>query len=128
MVCAESAIVGIATAAGQTLIPIPVIGAIVGSVAGKMFAEFLKGQSAQIQAAMDARLAEYLSVVDQQCQALLADILRAFDELGDLMTVAFDIKHNTQLLQSSVVLALTLGVAPDVVITTHEELDAFMMG
>lgn len=128
VVCAESAIVGIATAAGQTLIPIPVIGAIVGSVAGKMFAEFLKGQSAQIQAAMDARLAEYLSVVDQQCQALLADILRAFDELGDLMTVAFDIKHNTQLLQSSVVLALTLGVAPDVVITTHEELDAFMMG
>jgi len=128
VVCAESAIVGIATAAGQTLIPIPILGAVVGSVAGKMFAEFLKGQSAQMQVAMDARLAQFLGAVDRQCQALLEKILQAFDELGDLMTAAFDIKNNTELLQSSVVLALALGVVPEAVITSNDELDAFMMG
>ncbi|QTD35683.1 hypothetical protein [Pseudomonas fluorescens] len=128
VVCAESAIVGIATAAGQTLIPIPVVGAIVGSVAGKMFSELLKGQSAQLRATMDARLNEYLGAVDRQCQAVLEEILEAFDRLGDLMTAAFDIERNTQLLQSSVVLALSLGVSADVLITNHQELDAFMMG
>lgn len=128
VICAESAIVGIATAAGQTLIPIPVIGAVVGSVAGKMFAEFLKGQSTSIQVAMDARLAEYLSVVDYQCQAIMMDILQAFDQLGDLMTAAFDIQNNTELLQSSVALALALGIATEVLIKDHDELDAFMIG
>jgi hypothetical protein len=127
VVCAESAIVGIATAAGQALIPVPVIGAVVGSVAGKMLAEFLKGQSAGIQATLDARMNEYLATVDRQCQAVVQDILEAFDHLGDLMTAAFDIERNTELLHSSVVLALTLGVSPAVLITRHEELDAFMM-
>lgn len=127
VICAESAIVGIATAAGQTLIPIPIVGAVVGSVAGKMVAEFLKGQSAHVQAAMDARMNEYLATVDRQCQAVVQDILDAFDRLGELMTAAFDIERNTELLQSSVVLALSLGVTPDVLITRHEELDAFMM-
>ncbi|MBH3411274.1 hypothetical protein [Pseudomonas putida] len=128
VICAESAIVGIATAAGQTMIPIPVVGALVGSVAGKMFSEFLKGQSAQIQAAIDARLTVYLAAVDAQCQEVLTGILNAFDELGDLMTAAFDIRNNAELLNNSAVLALTLGVASEVVITSHDELDAFMMG
>jgi len=127
VVCAESAIVGIATAAGQTLIPIPVVGAVVGSVAGKMFAEFLKGQSAQLQAAMDSRLNAYLGEVDRQYQVVLEEILEAFDRLGDLMTAAFDIERNTELLQSSVVLALSLGVSADALITSHQELDSFMM-
>ncbi|TDF82386.1 hypothetical protein [Pseudomonas sp. H9] len=126
VVCAESAIVGLATAAGQTLIPLPVMGAAIGAVAGKVFSAFLKGQSAPIQAAMDARLAEYLSTVDQQCQALLVDIVQAFDTLDELMTEAFDFQNNTELLHSSVDLALALGVAPERVVINHDELDTFM--
>lgn len=128
VVCAESAIVGIATAAGQTLIPIPVVGAVVGSVAGKMLADFLKGQSTQVQAAIDARMKDYLAAVDQRCQVVLDEINEAFDRLGDLMTAAFDVERNTKLMQSSVALALSLGVSPEVLITNHDELDAFMMG
>lgn len=127
VVCAESAIVGIATAAGQTLIPIPVVGAVVGSVAGKMLAEFLKGQSAQVQAEMDARLKEYLHTLDRRSQELLEEIVVAFESLGELMTAAFDIGNNRKLIESSVVLALSLGVSQSVLITSHDELDAFMM-
>jgi len=127
VVCAESAIVGIATAAGQVLIPIPVIGAVVGSVAGKMLAEFLKGQSAHIQAEMDARMKEYLGKLDHQCQVVLEEIMGEFDRLGDLMTAAFDVERNAKLMQSSVALALSLGVSPAVLITGHDDLDAFMM-
>jgi hypothetical protein len=128
VVCAESAIVGIATAAGQMLIPIPVVGAVVGSVAGKMLADFLKGQSTQVQAAIDERMKEYLAMIDHRCQAVLEEINEAFDHLGDLMTAAFDVEHNTKLIQSSVTLALSLGVPPAVLIKNHEDLDAFMMG
>ena len=127
VVCAESAIVGVATAAGQVLIPIPVIGAVVGSVAGKMLAEFLKGQSAHIQAEMDARMKEYLGKLDHQCQEVLEEIMGEFDRLGDLMTAAFDVERNTKLMQSSVVLALSLGVSPALLITGYDDLDAFMM-
>lgn len=128
VVCAESAIVGIATAAGQTLIPIPVLGAVVGSVAGKMLADLLKGQSASIQLAINARIKEYLTAVDQRCQVVLEEIHDAFDRLGDLMTAAFDFERNTRLIKSSVELALSLGVSPAALIKNQDELDLFMMG
>jgi hypothetical protein len=43
------------------------------------------------------------------------------------MTAAFDVERNAKLMQSSVALALSLGVSPAVLITDHDDLDAFMM-
>lgn len=37
IVCAESAIVGAMTIAGQTLIPVPVLGALIGSISGSFW-------------------------------------------------------------------------------------------
>lgn len=42
IVCAESAIVGAMTIAGQTLIPVPVLGALIGSISGKFLVTVAK--------------------------------------------------------------------------------------
>ena len=51
-VCADSAGVGLAALAGQTFIPIPVLGAVIGSIAGKFVCEILLGE--------DKKLAYYI--------------------------------------------------------------------
>ena len=43
--CAEAAVVGAMTVAGQTVIPIPVLGALIGSISGKMLVTVAKGMS-----------------------------------------------------------------------------------
>ena len=48
-----------ATAAGQTLIPIPLLGALIGSLAGKFVASALKDGLGKSESALTARLAKY---------------------------------------------------------------------
>src|SRR5690606_10711698 len=45
--CAESAIVGLATAAGQAVIPIPILGGIIGSISGRMMLQLSQGLDAK---------------------------------------------------------------------------------
>lgn len=49
------------------------------------------------------------------------------EPLGDLMTAALDVERNAKLMQSSVALALSLGISPAELITGHDELDASML-
>ncbi|WP_262927141.1 hypothetical protein [Pseudomonas sp. PSB11] len=43
------------------------------------------------------------------------------------MTAALDVERNAKLMQSSVALALSLGISPAELITGHDELDASML-
>lgn len=53
LACMESAIVGMSAAIGQTLIPMPVLGAVIGTIAGRMVMNFgqpyLGREAAQLQ-------------------------------------------------------------------------------
>jgi len=126
MVCSESAIVGLATAAGQTLIPIPILGAVIGSLAGKLLAEFAIGKGQDIAQRMRKDMTDYMSKIDVSYQAIIKAIDREFDRLGKLTEAAFDLKRNTDLLFTSANLARAYGVPEKNIITSHSELDSFM--
>ena len=128
MVCAESAIVGIATVAGQTLIPIPILGAVIGSLAGKILAEFATGKGRDIAERMSKDMADYMRKIDAYYQAIIKAIDKEFDRLGKLTEAAFNFKHNVDLLFASANLARAYGVAEKDIITSHSELDDFMLG
>ena len=55
----DAAIAGLATAASQTLIPVPLLGTLVGSLAGKFVASALKDGLGKSESALTARLAKY---------------------------------------------------------------------
>jgi hypothetical protein len=126
MICSESAIVGLATAAGQTLIPIPILGAVIGSLAGKILAEFATGKGQDVAQRMRKDMTDYISRIDANYQAIIKSIDRAFDRLGKLTEAAFDLKRNTDLLFTSANLARAYGVPEKNIITSHSELDSFM--
>nr|WP_298522098.1 hypothetical protein [uncultured Halomonas sp.] len=126
-VCSEAAIVALATAAGQAAIPIPFIGGIVGSLAGRMLAESITHASDAVRERLDAEMNEFLAKLDDVHQQLLADINAEFDYLGSLMDAAFSVELNIGLRDKSLELARILGVPEHQLIKNDSDLDSFMM-
>ena len=128
VICAESAIVGIATAVGQTTIPIPVLGAVLGSVAGSMFLKILGGKERKTATKIRREIDKYIQKLDEVTQYLIKKINTEFDKLGELTKAAFSFENNEKLLQYSIDLARAYGVDEHKIIKSHEELDNFILG
>jgi hypothetical protein len=78
-VCADSAIVAAGASIGQTLIPIPVVGAIIGTIAGRMVSDFCKNLLG-----VDTNLCKQ---VEQNYQKFLAQIDQAYNPHSAPQTV-----------------------------------------
>lgn len=126
MVCAESAIVGICTASGQTLIPIPVLGAVIGSVAGTMLARFASNQIRGIHHKLQQDMNQFLAKVEVAYVDVVKKIDAEFEKLGELTIIAFDFNNNRSLLLNSIELARLYRVDEKKIIKNHNELDQFM--
>lgn len=127
--CAESAVVGLATVAGQTLIPIPVLGGVLGSISGKMMLQLAQGLDDRELEALRAEMNDFTSSLDETCQRVIEEITAEFDKLGALTDAAFNIELNRGLmLCTSVDLAVAHGVAEEKILRTISDVDGFMLG
>lgn len=126
VVCAESAFVGVSTAIGQTLIPIPILGAVVGSVAGKFMTEFVKGRDEKLAQRLREDMKAFKDKLDAVFRETLEGILAELDNLKNLTVIAFDLHLNTRLVQRSVELAKAYGVPSANLIMNDDDLDGFM--
>jgi len=127
IVCAESAIVGLATAAGQTFIPIPILGAVIGSLAGQVMINLLGDDSGKAISQINEELKEFLSSLEATYQQVVKKILDDFKRLGDLTVAAFDFELNCRLLNSSVMLAEAYGVENEKILKNIEEVDGYFL-
>lgn len=127
IVCAESAIVGVSTAIGQTLIPIPLLGAVIGSLAGKMVAEFTTGQTSKVAERLRDDMEAFKAKLDGTLKEVLAAITAEFDRLNKLTDAAFDFRLNTNLIDRSVDLAVAYGVKADKIIFNEAALEQFIL-
>ncbi|ATQ67995.1 MULTISPECIES: hypothetical protein [Methylosinus] len=127
IVCAESAIVSVFTLVGQTWIPIPVLGAVIGSLAGKMVAEFCTEQKDKITQRLRDNMASFKATLDCKLLEVLETITDEFDRLNNLTIIAFDSRLNSNLRDRSVDLAMAYGVEADKIIANETALDKFML-
>ena len=131
IVASEAAIVGLATAAGQVMIPIPLLGAFLGSIAGKIVGGVLKDSLEREAAKLAASFVEYerwaMAQLDNACREVMERLDQHFMELGELEKLAFDPDTNIELrLRTSAILARRVNVANELVVDSPDELDAFM--
>lgn len=128
VVCAESAIVGFATVAGQATIPVPVLGAVIGSIAGSILANSLgagnKATAKMVREEIDA----YLQILDKKYKAVVDEISNDFSNLGELTEAAFDTTNNLKALKMSVDLAIAYGVEESRILKSTADVDSFMLG
>lgn len=127
IVCAESAIVGVSAAIGQAVIPVPVLGAIIGSLAGKMVVEFTIGQNEQIAQRLRDDMEAFKAKLEGNLQDVLVAITVAINRLDSITAVAFDFSLNSSLLDRSAELAMAYRVHGDKIIVNESALDKFML-
>lgn len=126
MVCAEVGMVAAATAIGQALIPIPILGALVGSIAGQVLSSILSREVQEIAGVIYARVEEYTAALDAQQKRVLDALLARFARLGELTVAAFDVRLNADILAASATLARTYGVEESNILRTTCDVDQFM--
>lgn len=132
IIAADAAIVGLAAAAGQALIPIPMLGAFVGTLAGKIIASAIKDGLGEAESELIERLAAYeksaLEQLDEKFRAFIKKLDAYFGSLECLAKVAFDNTVNTALrLEASIQFAEIVGVPDGDILRKTDNLDAFMM-
>ena len=127
----DSAIVGMASMTGHILIPVPVLGAFVGSVAGKFVASAIKQSLGESESELMGQLYAYeqsaLAQLDQAYAAHLRRLDAYFGNLERLARVAFDDTVNTDLrLGASIQFAETVGVPDGLILRETGDLDRFI--
>ncbi|WP_443479046.1 hypothetical protein ACLIMP_25930 (plasmid) [Novosphingobium aerophilum] len=128
IVCAESAIVGVSTAVGQAMIPIPILGAVIGTMAGKLVADFATDQNNKVAQRLRDDMEAFKAKLDGKLKEVLVAISVEFDHLSKLTDAAFDFRLNTNLIDRSVELAAAYGVKADIIIVNEAALDKFVLG
>lgn len=131
LACLEGSLVYAAATAGQALIPVPILGAVVGGLAGRAFAALGRALLGQHAEAIEARLfSEHeaaVAAMDASQRQALDEVMAHFESLKVLTEVAFDPHLNSALrLKMSVELARAHGVKEEAIIHDLDELDDFM--
>ena len=125
IVAADAAVVG------QTLIPVPVLGAFIGSVAGKLVASAVKDGLGEAESALMERLRQFETVaikrLDGALRAIVLELDAHFGRLEDLARIAFNDGINTELrMAASIRFAEAVDVPGDHIIRSQHDLDLFM--
>lgn len=128
VISGESAAVSLAAVVGQNLIPIPVVGAMLGSLAGKICCEYFKKADQKLLAAFESRMKSFADSLTAQERKVLNSIEAKFTKLTSLTEAAFDFDNNYKMLDLSIELAQAHGVDENKIIKSTTELDAFMLG
>ena len=130
IVAMDAALIGLAAAAGQAMIPLPLLGALLGSLAARLVGSALEHGLGQSESALIARLAEYegyaLGRLDEEFSAVMRRLDARFGNLERLAATAFNPDVNVELLSASVGLAEAHGVPHALILRTTCDLDDFM--
>ena len=133
LVASDAAIVGLAAMAGQTLIPVPMLGAFVGSIAGKFVASTIRDgfgdTGSELAEQIEAYEAQAIAKLDEALRTALERLDAKFGHLADLARVAFNEAANTNLrLAASIQIAETVDVPKHQILRSSSDLDTFMQG
>ncbi|MFC5128341.1 hypothetical protein ACFPRL_36320 [Pseudoclavibacter helvolus] len=130
LVCLDSAVSALSSLIGQALIPVPVLGAVIGNTVGTIMYKSGKDSLAAREAALIERylreqqtlagqLADEYEELIQQLDTSMSDYLDTLDRaFAPSITVA---------LHGSVELALQAGVTPDEVLDTRTKTHAYFL-
>lgn len=132
ILCIEAGIAATGGAIGQMLIPIPVLGSIIGTVTANFVWGFAKDKlgerEEELRKKLDAYSKSILDKIEHEYLEIINIINKKYARFHSLIEAAFDIDANTNVLAAaSINLARELGVIESKVLKNDEELDAFFM-
>lgn len=132
LICLETSAVALGSIVGQTLIPIPVVGTLIGSIAAQTLVNITKGQLGNKEEELKRTLQqEYNSTIekmDTAYKSIIENIMLEFERLGGLVDMAFDFESNSNLrFDSSIKLAREFKVEERDILKSIEDVDDFFL-
>ncbi len=133
IICFDTAVSYVGGTIGQVLIPIPILGVIIGSisasVASSILKEHINKHEQELIELSRKKFTEYIQMLDNELYEYVTELYERMNVLWLLSRDAFDPKVNSKIrLQASVKLAWAHGVEEHKIIKSREEGRSYFMG
>ena len=117
---------------GQAMIPIPVLGSIVGSIASSIIWEIGKGilndSEQKIIQDYKENLNNYIKILDKHYLAIYNEIIEKYKKLGEIQEYSFDLSINTKLrFEYSIEMAENLEIEDKKILHNLSEIDSYFL-
>lgn len=130
ILCMDAAISALSSFVGQVLIPVPVIGAIIGNVVGTMIYQIGKDSFSAKENELIEEYRRDLSELDEQLtteyRLCIEELNRCFEKYMVLLTTAFD-PEMEKALDGSIALAKHMGVSDDEILDSYEKIVSYFL-
>ena len=128
----DTTLATIGSCVGQTLIPVPVLGAVVGSIATSIIWEIGKGilsdREQELIQNYRENLDNHIKNLDDKYKIIFNDIIDEYHKLGRLQDYSFDLSVNTRLrFEYSIELAENLEISDNQILHNLDEIDNFFL-
>lgn len=128
--CLDVTVSTVSSMLGQAVIPVPVLGAIIGNVAGMFLYDIAKTQGLKREASLianyQAEMEALLERLDEQGRALMRLLEENLKKFQSMMDLAFDPDVNLAF-SASIQFARFNGVPEDKILKTKADIDAFFL-
>lgn len=128
----DTTLATIGSCVGQTLIPVPVLGAVVGSIATSIIWEIGKGilndREQELIQNYKEDLDNHIKNLDDKYKIIFNDIIDKYYKLGRLQDYSFDLSLNTRLrFEYSIELAEKLEISDNQILHNLDEIDNYFL-
>ena len=128
VVCLDVAVSALSSMLGEVLIPIPVLGAIIGNSAGMFMYEISKTYLTSTEQKLIAKYQKdclsFVQNLDSKYQDLICKLNDEMMQFNSLLALTFDGEMNSRF-EASVALAIAVGADEDRILKNKAERDAF---
>lgn len=130
VLCLDVTVGAVASLLGQTLIPVPVLGAIIGNVAGMFMYQIAKNHLSAKEQALISNYRESFAnlnkMLEERYQQLMAQLKKEFAKYTSMLELAFDKDVNIAF-AGSITLADYVGVAHERVLRSKTNIDNYFL-
>lgn len=128
VLCLDVSVSAVASILGQTLIPVPVLGAIIGNVAGMFMYQIAKDHLSVKEQTLIVNYREGLGSLNQMLekryQQLVAQLKQEFAKYASVLELAFDVDVNIAF-DGSIALADYVGVSEEKVLRSKTDINNY---
>lgn len=132
LVCMDSAISAIGAGLGSVIIPVPVLGAVVGSIVANTMSsiskDYLEKKEQELIGEYNRRYIVEIGKLDKEHVLILSKIMQEYYILGEITTMAFDFNLNSKLrFEKSIDLARLHNVNEDEILKNKSDIDRYFL-
>ncbi len=130
ILCLDVSISAVSAMLGQAAIPIPVLGAMIGNVAGMFMYQIAKDNLSEKEQMLirdyQESFAALNQTLDERYHALLAMLKKELEKFSSMLELAFDSDINIAF-DGSIALADYVGVTPEKVLRNKQDIDQYFL-